>query len=161
MLLGTEYRKWINMHDAQSTTGWEQPSTVSSYHPGIRQIWQPTFRARLHPAVSLTYQTRVCLGITLCSFLPDTTRVNGFRTAAVVQRINIQRRHATPGLGEVRCPHLAYNATGNETCIAGGLRGDPKNNRHQLTMPICTASTNRSHFKLFFVLWHRIYQTSI
>jgi hypothetical protein len=32
----------------------------------------------------------VCLGIPLCSVFPDTTRVNGFGTAVVLQRINIQ-----------------------------------------------------------------------
>jgi hypothetical protein len=124
---------------------------ILKYDPRIRLTWQLIYRARLQPAVSQTQQTRVCRGRTLCSFLPDTTRVNGFGMVVVVQRINIRRRHATPGLGEVRCPQHAHNATGNETCIAGELRGVPKNSRDQLTASKVHCR-QQSHFELYFVL---------
>ena len=122
------------------------------YDPHIGLTWQPIFRARLQPAISQTRQTRVTV---LCSFLPDTTRVNGFGTAVVVQRINIQRRHATPGLGEVRCPQHAHNATGNGTCIAGELRGVPKNSRDQLTAAKMHCK-QQSHFEMYLALRHCI-----
>jgi len=60
-----------------------------------------------------------------------------------------------PGLGEVRCPQHAHNATGNETCIAGELRGVHKKSRDQLT-PAKVHCKQQSHFEMYFVLWHRI-----